>query len=64
MPSDVNTLIAHLQSIYEHAPNDQASRQRLYDATQSLALKLEGPGDTMQRICYLASHKQMHSNVL
>ena len=55
MPFDVEALIAQIHSVYENAPVDQVSRQKLYDAAQDLALKLETPRDTMQRLCYLVS---------
>lgn len=51
--SNAEELIQELYKILERAPSDTKERQKLYDEAQNLVWKLEGPLDTMQRICYL-----------
>ena len=49
----LETSISQLQSILQNAPEDAASRQKLYYAAQNLATELEPPGDTAQRLLHI-----------
>ena len=49
----LETSISQLQSILQNAPEDAASRQKLYYAAQNLATELEGPRDTAQRLLHI-----------
>ncbi|KAL6720894.1 hypothetical protein ACLMJK_002819 [Lecanora helva] len=49
---NVETLFAWLETLQEHPLEDEALRERLYEATRRLSWALETPSMTIQRIMY------------
>lgn len=50
---NASSLISQLEHAGNNIPKDEASRKKLMEAARDLALSLETPGDTVQRISYL-----------
>ena len=55
MASEVADIVSQLQELVKNVPKDEASRRQLFEASRSLNLALESPGDSIQRICYIVS---------
>lgn len=58
--TDIETVLAQLESLAASPPQDEKLQQRLYDATQKLSLAVEAPLDTVYRVIY--SVRQGHSS--
>ena len=55
-PSDLVSLVKHLEALKHAVPEDEGMRKRLFDAARSLVFALEAPGDSVQRIAYAVRH--------
>jgi hypothetical protein len=44
-------LLTRLQNVAQSPPSDAKERQALYDAAMGLAMRIERPFDTVNRIC-------------
>jgi hypothetical protein len=49
-------LVSQLQSAASDLPVDAEERRKLYNAAMSLAMKIERPFDTINRVCLSVSH--------
>jgi hypothetical protein len=49
-------LVSQLQSAASNPPVDAPERRKLYNAAMDLAMKIERPFDTINRVCLSVSH--------
>ena len=55
--SNMTSVVDQLKSLATDVPKNEKSRKELFEASRSLTLALESPGDTIQRICYLVGEQ-------